>query len=144
MRYFVFILLLLCASITEAAEVTLAWDENDPVPEGYRVFVREEGYTYNYDLPLWGGSDTQVTLTVDCGTTWYFVVRAYEGNLESADSEEVSWIAPDCESSLATQGFSIKWVEILDIPGETDEKTYYPVGTLPDGSLLYIIRGESH
>ncbi|BBO75034.1 hypothetical protein DSCW_24510 [Desulfosarcina widdelii] len=78
-----------------AADVTLAWDANDPEPEGYRVFVRESGASYNYANPIWesdAASETTCTLIgLTEGTTYYFVVRAYEGDLESADSEEVSY-----------------------------------------------------
>ncbi|BBO85475.1 hypothetical protein DSCO28_60410 [Desulfosarcina ovata subsp. sediminis] len=75
-----------------AANVTLAWDANDPEPEGYRVFAREEGQSYDYQSPLWESDETTCTLTgLVEGTTYYFVVRAYDGTLESADSEEVSY-----------------------------------------------------
>ena len=78
-----------------AANVTLAWDANDPKPEGYRMFVRENGASYNYANPIWESdeaSETTCTLIgLTEGTTYYFVVRAYDGDLESADSEEVSY-----------------------------------------------------
>ena len=72
--------------------VTLMWDANSPAPEGYRVFGREEGQTYNYSSSLYEGTETTCTLNgLVEGTTYYFVVRAYSGSLESADSEEVSY-----------------------------------------------------
>jgi hypothetical protein len=89
-------ILFISATLATAANVTLQWDANDPAPQGYRVFVRESNANYNYDYPIWesDGYDqttdcTLVSLTE--GTTYYFVVRAYEGDLESADSEEVSY-----------------------------------------------------
>jgi hypothetical protein len=79
-----------------AADVTLAWDANDPEPEGYRVFVRESGAGYDYANPIWDSINKAQTTTCTLiglteGTTYYFVVRAYDGDLESADSEEVSY-----------------------------------------------------
>ena len=84
------------ATLTLAANVTLQWDANDPAPEGYRVFARESGASYNYANPIWESDN--YSQTTECtliglteGTTYYFVVRAYDGDLESADSEEVTY-----------------------------------------------------
>ena len=75
-----------------SANVTLQWDANQPAPEGYRVFTRQEGQNYDYNHPIWEDNATTCTLIglVD-GVTYYFVVRAYDGELESADSQEVSY-----------------------------------------------------
>lgn len=75
-----------------SAQTTLAWDPNDPAPEGYRIFQRLEGQAYDYSQPVWSGPDTTGTVDglVD-GDRYYFVVRAYAGTEESADSNEVSF-----------------------------------------------------
>ena len=79
-------------SFAFSANVTLMWDANDPAPEGYRVFAREGSQSYNYDYPLWEDNLTTCTLTgLTEGVTYHFVVRAFDGDLESADSEEVSY-----------------------------------------------------
>lgn len=75
-----------------AASVTLQWDPNDPTPDGYRVFARTSAGSYDYANPDWEG--TAVTCTLDNladATDYYFVVRAYAGSLESADSAEVHY-----------------------------------------------------
>ena len=73
-----------------AAQVTLQWDANDPAPQGYRVFRRVAGGTYNYSSPAWTGAGTTCTISSLLeGTTYYFVVRAYVGSDQSADSNEV-------------------------------------------------------
>ncbi len=80
-------------SISEAhsANVTLQWDANNPAPEGYRVFARLSGQSYNYNTPAWEGATATCTITgLSESTTYYFVVRAYEGENESGDSNEVS------------------------------------------------------
>ena len=85
-------LILIFCDISNAANVTLRWDPNQPTPQGYRIFMREKGQSYDYSAPVWTGS--AVTAVVDGmvpETTYYFVVRAFEGDLESADSEEVSY-----------------------------------------------------
>jgi len=86
----------LSATLALGANVTLQWDPNDPAPEGYRVFVRESGAGYDYANPIWDSINKDQTTTCTLiglteGTTYYFVVRAYEGDLESADSEEVDY-----------------------------------------------------
>ena len=85
---------ILTVTVTSAysANVTLQWDANDPTPEGYRVFAREGSQSYNYDYPLWENNLTTCTLTgLTEGVTYHFVVRAFDGDLESADSAEVSY-----------------------------------------------------
>ncbi len=73
-------------------QVTLQWDANDPTPEGYRVFGREEGQPYDYNDFWWQGdfSFQQCTIEgLDENKTYFFVVRAYEGDDLSGDSNEV-------------------------------------------------------
>lgn len=73
-------------------QVALQWDANNPAPEGYRVFVREDGQAYDYNVFSWQGDFTfqQCTITgLDENTTYYFIVRAFEGDDLSGDSNEV-------------------------------------------------------
>lgn len=75
-----------------AAQVTLQWDANDPKPTGYRIYQRVEGQSYDYGAYAWSGEGTTVTLDgLTEGTTYYYVVRAYEGTDESGDSNEVEY-----------------------------------------------------
>jgi hypothetical protein len=75
-----------------SAQTTLAWDANDPVPDGYRIYQRTEGQAYDYSQPVWTGAGTTGTVNhLVEDTTYYFVVRAYSGTDESADSNEVSY-----------------------------------------------------
>lgn len=72
-------------------QVTLAWDANDAETEGYRVYCRQTGEAYDYDRPIWDSSAATCTLIgLDDYTDYAFVVRAYDGHLESADSNEVT------------------------------------------------------
>ena len=76
----------------QAAQVTLAWDANSPAPDGYHLFQRTEGGTYNYDSPVWSGTAT--TCTIDGladGSTYYFVARAFKDGDQSGDSNQVTY-----------------------------------------------------
>ena len=42
--------------VVAAAQVTLQWDANDPVPQGYKLFQRQAGQSYNYAAPIWTGA----------------------------------------------------------------------------------------
>jgi hypothetical protein len=87
-------------TVPQTADVTLAWDPNDSAPEGYRLFQRTQDQDYDYSEPCWTGPDTRVTVyNLAWDTTYYFVVRAYAGDLESADSEEVSYQTPVSETT---------------------------------------------
>ena len=106
----------------QAATVTVMWDHNDPLPDGYRVYARQADAAYDHSSPVWDGQENTATLTIDDGTIWYFVVTAYcvdcgsDGQgLESADSEEVSYdatvIVPpvDPENATPPTGFAVTW-----------------------------------
>lgn len=88
-------LMILLATSVFAADVTLRWDPNDPTPEGYRVFMKGESDPYDYATPAWQGPQTQTTLEgLVEGEAKAFVVRAYDGEMESADSDEVQYTPP--------------------------------------------------
>ena len=89
----------------QAAQVTLAWDANDPVPDGYLIFQRLQGGVYDYSQPVWSGSETTCTIdNLADNTTYDFVVRAYVGTSESGDSNEVSfqYTTPSTETFTLT------------------------------------------
>ncbi len=100
-RFFFIFITIIMIGVTHAygASVSLRWDANDPTPDGYRVFVRENSQDYDYDHPIWEDSVTTCSLSgLVVGVTYHFVVRAFEGDLESADSAEVSYTP---ESAIA-------------------------------------------
>lgn len=86
-----------------AAGVTLRWDSNDSIPEGYRVFARRSDQFYDYTRPDWEGPEATCTLdNLEAQTDYYFVVRAYDGDLESLDSDEVHCITASISIDLDT------------------------------------------
>jgi hypothetical protein len=86
-----------CVSL--AAQVSLAWRSNDSAANGYRVYQRLAGESYNYNTPVWsneGNANDQNACTIDGledDRTYYFVIRSCEGNIESNDSNEVEFNA---------------------------------------------------
>jgi hypothetical protein len=85
--------------LSAATQVTLQWDPNDPAPDGYNVYQRVDGGSYDYgspvnDSPLSGTTYTVSTVWLD-GMTYHFVVRALAGSDESGDSNEVGFTAVD-------------------------------------------------
>ncbi len=88
-------------------EVTLRWDANYPSPEGYLIFGREAGQSYDYNDPWWQGDSSFTQCTIDQlreDRTYYFVVRAYAGNDVSGNSNEVrfSYNEPVSDSTAAS------------------------------------------
>lgn len=89
-------------------QVTLQWDLNDPAPEGYRLYVREEGQDFDYDNFWWQGDHSFNICTIDGldeSKTYYFVVHAFSGEEESGDSNEVRY-ADGVLESLSTDDSS--------------------------------------
>jgi len=77
-----------------SVDVTLAWSENSEEDlDGYRVFCRQEGQSYDYSDPEWEGSETTcIIYNLNDNTTYYFVTRAFDtsGN-ESGNSNEACY-----------------------------------------------------
>jgi hypothetical protein len=73
----------------QAAEVTLAWDANsEPDLAGYRIFYHPVSGSYDYANPIWEGTETTCTVSVEADG--YFVARAFDtSGLESTNSNEV-------------------------------------------------------
>jgi chitinase len=62
------------ATPTFGASVSIRWDPNDPAPDGYRVFVRENNQRYNYDHPIYEGDAATCSLiALTEGVTYHFV-----------------------------------------------------------------------
>ncbi len=90
---FITIAILLIPTKGHAAQVTMAWDPTDPAPDGYRLYHRLEGQDYDYENCIWSGEEPNATIYgLYDDTGYYFVVRAFEGDVESSDSNEVYFI----------------------------------------------------
>lgn len=87
-------LLVVFPIIVSAADVTLQWDANDPAPDGYRLYARQSGEAFDYSKPLWEGSVAMHQVQdLTPGVTYFFVVRAFVGDAESSDSNQVEYYA---------------------------------------------------
>ena len=90
LAFAVFLSILLCTSVAFALDITLAWDATSGA-DGYRVFYREDGQSYNYLSPAWEGDATTCTIYgLDDSTIYHFVARAYNAEGESGNSNEVT------------------------------------------------------
>jgi hypothetical protein len=92
LAFTVFFSILFCASVAfGAVDISLAWDASSGA-DGYRLFYREDGHSYNYDSPDWEGTATTgKVLGLDESKTYHFVVRAFNEYGESGDSNEATW-----------------------------------------------------
>jgi hypothetical protein len=86
-----FFLLFFYYSTLHASQVTLAWDPSDSDVDGYNLYMRVEGGTYDYSSPAWSGSSTTCTIDQLENNTYFFVARAYAASNESIDSNEVEY-----------------------------------------------------
>lgn len=93
-----------------ASDVTLVWDDNNPTVDGYKVFQRTEDQAYDYTRPVWptdGRDHVQTSCTITdltAGAKYYFVVRAYADRCQSADSNEVVFVAPAPSAGTIVNG----------------------------------------
>jgi len=75
-----------------AIDLFFQWDANTESDlAGYRVFCREQGQSYDYNNPIWEGTNTTCTIyDLDETKTYYFVSRAFDiYGLESINSDEL-------------------------------------------------------
>lgn len=80
-----------------AAQVTFQWDGGTPNPDGYNLYQRTGGNSFDYSNPVNTTAITGTTYTVSGlteGTTYYWVVRAFLGAGESGDSNQVEYSVP--------------------------------------------------
>ena len=94
--------------LANAADVTLAWDANDPAPTGYRIYAAKSVDNFDYSIPLYAGPATSCTLTgLEETVGLKFVARAYltvdNVTYESPDSIEVRHAVIRAPLNLRTQ-----------------------------------------
>ena len=94
--YFIAFVFVMLPLMLMADSVTLEWDANDTAPEGYKLYQRVDVDEYDYNNFIYQGTETTFTIN-DLGVkdqeiTYYWVVRAYLGNDESDNSNEVSHV----------------------------------------------------
>jgi hypothetical protein len=122
-------LLVVFPMAVSAATVTLAWIENDPDAESYRLFQRTDGEAFNYANWIYSGSETSFTVeNLQDGVTYFFVVRAYNAQAESTDSNEIEFTADgfdppaDADSDGNTDDDGDGVVDALDaFPSDPEE-----------------------
>jgi hypothetical protein len=96
------VLILVPVTAHALTPVTVAWDENNPVPDGYILYWGTSSGNYSDSQDV--GAATQYTIPgLQDGLTYYFAAKAYDedGNL-SAYSEEISHTVATPNSSPAT------------------------------------------
>lgn len=78
----------------QAAEVTLAWDQN-PEPDviGYKIYYGQSSGNYSTTIDV-GNYTSCVISGLDIDETYYFVATAYTSDDESGYSDEISYTVP--------------------------------------------------
>jgi hypothetical protein len=88
-----------------AGQVTLAWDAADnPSLSGYHLYKRLENQGYDYNSPAWSGTATTCTIDQLSENTYYFVARAFDGDNESVNSNEVEFKVVVNQAPVADAG----------------------------------------
>ena len=131
----ILISILLPKTAVSAVDVTLAWDASIDA-DGYKLYSREEGQSYNYSSPDWEGPGTTCTIYgLDDNTTYHFVVRAYNAHGDSGDSNEATIpLSTSPSISLSTGSLSNSCTEGSDAQSQT-----FKVWNSGSGSLVYAI-----
>jgi Bacterial TSP3 repeat len=87
--FFSILLISSLPSAYSAHQIQLTWDESVDIDvSGYRLFSRQEGEVYDYQTPVHDGQEIIFNADVNADTNWYFVVRAYNAQTESDNSNE--------------------------------------------------------
>jgi chitinase len=95
------LVILVPATAHALTPVTVAWDENNPVPEGYIIYWGTSSGNYSDSQDV--GAATQYTIPdLQDGLTYYFAVKAYDDGNESDYSQEISHTVATPNSSPTT------------------------------------------
>ena len=131
----IFISILFYASVAIAVDITLTWNTSGGAT-GYKLFHREAGQSYNYSVPDWQGPGTTGTVYgLDGSKIYHFVVRAYNSNGESGDSNEETY-PPGLNPaiSVSTSGLTTSCSEGANASSQT-----FTVQNTGGGTLSYTI-----
>ena len=103
MWHMLLLVILLWAGVAQAATLGVAWapSAGTPAPTGYRIYYGTVSGTYTGSLDVVLNLYGQIT-GLTAGTTYYFIVKAYNAQGESVPSAEVSAVATDT-NVLSTQ-----------------------------------------
>jgi hypothetical protein len=116
------------ASVTYGADLTLAWDPNPTAPDGYRLYYSTSNTSFSQYKEV-AYNTTQTTVTgLSENTTYYFVVRAFNADGESGNSNLVSWQYTPPDTIAPT-------VSVTG-PAETLESTITLSGTAGDNEAV--------
>lgn len=125
--------LLIVSPLVVSASVTLAWDPNDPAPQGYNIYQRVEGHDYSTPVNSNGITDTTYTVEdLQPGVTYYFVVRAFSGEDLSGDSNEVQHTEPEVVSDRDGDGVADADDAFPDDPNESVDTDNDGIGNNAD------------
>ncbi len=85
--------LVLAQAASAQVSVTLAWDPSPDTVAGYNVYVGTASGVYG--SPINNHLSTTITLTLNSGQTYYFVVTAYDSaGVESLPSNQAMFVPP--------------------------------------------------
>lgn len=102
--------------------------------EGYNIFRRKKGKSFDYKDPYYTVDAGSVTFTdkdIKIGTKYYYIVRSYDENNDSADSVSVSTIA--YKQTVRIDAGRGGTAELADGTG-----VYFPPGALKTDSEIAI------
>jgi Viral BACON domain len=132
------ILLLWQGVPAQAIQVTLAWDPPATgTVDGYRLFYHLEDQSYDYSHPDWQGSTTTCTISNLQDITTYFVVRAYNADGESGDSNEA--IYQPVAAATAAISRNPASLSTSCTQGSNASKQSFQVSNAGSGTLSYSI-----
>ena len=92
-------------------DAQITWDENEEEDiAGYKIFCRQEDQGYNYNVPIWTGTDITCTIPeLDDTNIYYFIARAFNtSGIESENSEElkVEFIDGEIKVSITIDSYN--------------------------------------
>jgi predicted phage tail protein len=130
----------------EGADIKLAWDANNPAPDGYKVHIGTSSRTYSTSLDA--HNMTVYTVTGLNPGTYFFAVTAYDTAGETGYSNEVTTtikavdstppvISSIACSSISSVGASISWTtnKVSDSQVEFGTTTSYGNSTPLNSSM---------
>ncbi len=128
---FVFMILILTKPCLAFADPLLVWGASSGDVQGYRIYYGTTQGQYESSKDI--GDMTQCSLfdlPLQEGSTYYFIVKAYNAAGESDPSNEVQWVVPDTSPPGPPQGLVGNPVSEGDVNltwqanAETDIKGY--------------------
>ncbi|MDD5225316.1 MAG: fibronectin type III domain-containing protein [bacterium] len=140
------------ASPVGSFSIDLSWADNSIIESGFKIDRKAQGGSYAQISTLGSNVTSKQDTGLNCETTYYYRIRAYQGSNNSSYSNEISATTGLCPpnppsyleaTAISTTQINLSWYDNSDdengfkIERKTEFGSYSTIESLPPNSVFY-------